>query len=289
VLFVSLTWHLRAVGGRESKEVLWALWERFERRFGKRAGMWKLEPQQRGSPHFHLMIFWGESVSDVVLSSLVDWFSVNWHELAEPESAPHLKLLRGELPGSRPCVELARSRKVVGSYVAKYLCKCGGPVDEETGEQLFWGRLWGRFNRAMWPAVIERVPLTDAQAAKVKRECRRWYERQGTDVYVWKGSRSAGRRRLRLHKWEVVKEVRKRLPFAGELRPGAAKLVLDCLVGVTGRRESRSCRRGRSRRVKGCLLFCPGEVALRWISWAASSGVTDQVRVGRRSWPVLRE
>ena len=81
------------------------------------SGIWKLEPQERGAPHYHCLI-WGVDESD-----LFDFVAYTWYEIAGNNDRNHLKFHLGLLPGSKPCVSKVRSWRGVWAYAAKYLGK----------------------------------------------------------------------------------------------------------------------------------------------------------------------
>ncbi len=56
VRFVTLTFPGEFPTIKASKRHLDALLKRFERHWGRRAIIWKIEPQGRGAPHFHLLV-----------------------------------------------------------------------------------------------------------------------------------------------------------------------------------------------------------------------------------------
>ena len=101
------------------------------------SGIWKLEPQERGAPHYHCLI-WGVDEGD-----LLDFVAYTWYEIAGNADRNHLKFHLGLLPNSKPCVSKVRSWRGVWAYAAKYLGKTfevAGWNDKWTGR--FWG-CWG--------------------------------------------------------------------------------------------------------------------------------------------------
>lgn len=124
------------------------------------AGVWKLEPQKRGAPHHHLLV-WGSSEAD--LQSDVP---MRWNEIAGYGSRDHLRWHRGEL-GNRPCVEAVQSWAFVTRYAAKYL-----------GKEVEWahvGRFWGVFNRPGVPWAEEiTLNVSDRKVMEFIRGMRRF-------------------------------------------------------------------------------------------------------------------
>ena len=56
-IFVTLTYHLTWPSPRDTKRDLDTFLHGLKRRHPECSGIWKLEPQSRGAPHFHLMVF----------------------------------------------------------------------------------------------------------------------------------------------------------------------------------------------------------------------------------------
>jgi len=101
-------------------------------RFPKIAGVWRLEYQKRGAPHYHLMV-WGLSEGKV----LQRYISFIWYKVVGSGDEKHLKA------GTQ--VKRVRSWRGVMSYAAKYMAK---PDDIS---EFNCGRVWGMFNRSWLP------------------------------------------------------------------------------------------------------------------------------------------
>jgi len=130
VLFITLTYPSSYPGQ-------WRLWKRqldtwvkrLRRRWPRAAGLWKLEPQKRGAPHFHLLVVGVPFIAK-------QWVSASWYEVVGSQDARHLAA------GTQ--VQLARSHRGVIAYAAKYTAKRQElPDDWQDGV----GRWWGVFNR----------------------------------------------------------------------------------------------------------------------------------------------
>lgn len=104
-----------------------------------RAGVWKLEPQRRGAPHFHLLIYGGKVP--------MAWLAKAWAKCSDDESPDHIKA------GTR--VESIRSGRGAMYYCAKYIAKPGAENDLEP-EWSRAGRWWGVFNDALMPWAPEQ-------------------------------------------------------------------------------------------------------------------------------------
>jgi hypothetical protein len=129
---------------------------RMAREYPNVAGVWKLEPQKRGAPHFHLLV-WGmldvnyhlayfdgttglvpaEIARLVRVQEIREWVSQAWYEVVGSGDEKHLRA------GTR--VEDVRSLNGVSAYLKKYLGKEVPPEWENAG------RWWGIFQRENMP------------------------------------------------------------------------------------------------------------------------------------------
>ena len=120
--------------------------KRLSRKFPAVSGVWKLEPQKRGAPHFHLLV-WGAPYS-----GLFRCVPVMWYQVVKSGDDKHLRA------GTR--VEQVKSRHGVMFYASKYLGK------EVTADWGCAGRFWGVFGRESLPygdLVIVEVSAEKAQ------------------------------------------------------------------------------------------------------------------------------
>lgn len=149
--FVTLTYPEYYPDVFKAKRDLKVFNQRLMRRFPSAGAIWKLEPQQRGAPHFHLLV-WGVHQVD-----LFSWVVNNWYEIAGNGDVNHLRFHAGLIPGTQKCVQKVRSWRGVWSYAAKYLGK--------TFEVAEWGNLWtGRF----WGVLArENIPFGEVQEIEV--------------------------------------------------------------------------------------------------------------------------
>jgi len=137
--FLTLTFH-HFPTPEQAKVAFRKFLKRMHRRFPQAAALWRAEMQERGSPHFHLIIFgirwWGHSELQAI-----------WTECTGEDM-------------SFVWIKPMRSAKRVMSYIAKYMSK---PTDEHelasfkdasylTDIERKWtGRHWGVFNKACLP------------------------------------------------------------------------------------------------------------------------------------------
>jgi hypothetical protein len=124
------------------------------------SGFWKLEPQERGAPHHHLLV-WGSNEGD-----LQEQVPMRWNSIAGYGSREHLLWHQGKL-GNRPCVEAVQSWEFVTRYASKYL-----------GKEVQWahvGRFWGVFNRLAVPWAQEiTLNVSDSKVMDIIRAGRRF-------------------------------------------------------------------------------------------------------------------
>ncbi len=168
---------------RRWKKDLDNLRREWDREYGLTEFVWKLEPQKRGAPHFHLMMYLPESITKDMrkyknrkgyirwrgesLTKARKWLSETWYRLVGSGDIRHLKAgTQMQIAGSA-----ASSR-----YASKYIGKTCQFIDPETGEIILPGRFWGRRNRGILP-VEERSTITTWEGAmKIARQARRYVE-----------------------------------------------------------------------------------------------------------------
>lgn len=140
--FVTLTYPCEFPSVEKAKRDLKIFLQRLNRKFGGAGFIWKLEPQKRGAPHYHLLV-WG-----VDNSILYGWVLKNWHEIAGNGDRMHYLFHAGLLPDTQKCVTKVYSWKGVWSYASKYL---GKTFDVAEWGQKWTGRFWGIGNRVNIP------------------------------------------------------------------------------------------------------------------------------------------
>lgn len=100
---------------------------RLQRKFSRVSAIWKLEFQQRGAPHWHLLLL-------NVPFLARQWLSQSWYEVVGSDDPRHLRA------GTN--VQRSESRRKAVSYVAKYIAK----LPEREGPP-WQGRFWGVIGR----------------------------------------------------------------------------------------------------------------------------------------------
>ena len=125
--------------------------------------IWKLEPQKRGAPHYH-MLAWNVSRSE-----LYTFVPKVWFDIAGNGDDKHLTWHMGGF-NNEHCVQQVRTWNGVRSYASKYLGK--------TFEVEGWtkvGRYWGVINRESIPfGELQEIQITRSQAVQIMRYQRRF-------------------------------------------------------------------------------------------------------------------
>jgi len=196
-LFVTLTYPAEFTEReRDWKENLRAFAEWIKRHTaGAGSFVWKLEPQKRGAPHFHLMLYGVESLPWQIVA-------VRWAEIvaghtignAYPVEAGRrgaamfhgwvegLDVAPGVAAHLKAGVQVKKVRSVRGvmAYAAKSYM---GKVVEGLAGWEHVGRYWGVVNRKALPAASAVVlPISKAGAVRVRRVVRRWSRSKGRRV-----------------------------------------------------------------------------------------------------------
>lgn len=143
-LFLTLTYHETIPSPEECHAHLERFFKRLERRFPEIAWIWKKEPQEDGTPHFHLLVAGPTYIP-------AQWISSLWHDVTDETSSEHDK--------SGVDIEATRwddGADTLLGYVGKYMGKEGNSFEGVPG----WenpGRFWGVMghDRMPWAAWSE--------------------------------------------------------------------------------------------------------------------------------------
>jgi hypothetical protein len=147
---------------------MWAMFKRLGRKAPRLAAVWRLEYQERGAPHLHIILYNMPFVDKT-------WIQQAWGEIVGQER-----------PFTR--IESIRSYKRLMSYASKYAAKMEDRgfntvtylavgVGIETYGELTAGRVWGVFNRRGLPFAEKKeafVPL-DGSWWMLRRYCCKFY------------------------------------------------------------------------------------------------------------------
>lgn len=162
-LFVTLTYPDAYPGDWPTwKRQLGAWFDRLRRRCPRAGAVWKLEPQQRGAPHYHLYVVGTPFIAK-------EWLSQSWYEVVGSNDPRHL------VAGTQ--VQQVRSHRGVLSYAAKYVAKAQQlPADWQGGV----GRWWGVFNRAAFGVSWVWMTVTTPEYDAIHRVLRKLVEHRRT-------------------------------------------------------------------------------------------------------------
>ena len=155
-VFITLTYPFEFPTPKESKRHLKIFLQRLKRAYSDIGLIWKLEPQERGAPHYH-MLAWG-----VPIGELCDFVPYVWHDIAGGGDKNHLLFHLGLLKKSEHCVSPVHSFRGVWAYASKYL----GKTFEVSGwDEKHTGRFWAVVNRENIPfgqSCVYAIPLSQA-------------------------------------------------------------------------------------------------------------------------------
>jgi hypothetical protein len=185
------------------KRHLQAFQKRIQRTWGvKMPAIWKLEPQKRGAPHFHLLLLvpaeWcrglhvtartkrGERIvtswAGGLLSEFRQWLSAAWFEIVGSDDRRHLA-------AGTNCEPIEAWGKIA-AYASKYLGKeCG--FRSSQGEPIAVGRYWGVWQREAFQIQWRAEAVPFAVAARARRVVRKLIERRWTAKHLNGRFRSA--------------------------------------------------------------------------------------------------
>lgn len=171
--------------------VLWKThWHNFRRALVRQWpevwGVWRLEFQKRGAPHFHCLLWngprvegievWSTTKNKVIVipkpgaisphnQAVFDWISSTWYRIVGSGDPKHLAV------GTR--IEPIKSWHGVIYYASKYLAKLpeGSFVPVE-----YTGRFWGVVQGHKWKVSIFQKDVTDPMFYKIRRVLRKRHE-----------------------------------------------------------------------------------------------------------------
>jgi len=135
-----------------------------KRAFPRAWFVWKLEPQKRGAPHFHLLGSFRQT--SLTYRALCEWLSYTWYRIVGSGDVKHLKA------GTN--IKLPDSKVAVRKYISKYTGKTFTLDDlpDCWGEP---GRFWGIIGRANFPKRDALyLDLDFNEFVQVRRFLKRW-------------------------------------------------------------------------------------------------------------------
>lgn len=166
VLFITLTYHYGHLSSQQTPaQHLNRFLTELRQRYPGCWYIWRLEPQRRGAPHFHLMVLTPQPTSGDEIDRFRAWCVGAWHRIADPDSQAHRTW------GVR--VDEASSYRRAFAYIAKYCAK-----ESENGAWDYQGRRWGT-SRDLPREHVASIPLTEDQHWALIAVCRRILKRRG--------------------------------------------------------------------------------------------------------------
>ncbi len=157
---------------RQWKRDLDVFLKRLRRAFPDVGGIWRLEFQSRGAPHYHLLVF-GAGLHLLIFRQ---WVRDNWYAVVGSGDERHLRA------GTQ--VDLIKSRKHAFSYASKYAAKVHEEsvppyLDIETGELIYPGRYWGRFGELDTSTALV-ITMSVEQLVELRRLVARLLKARGS-------------------------------------------------------------------------------------------------------------
>lgn len=149
------------------KTQLDTLSKRLARRYPQMIAIWKLEAQQRGAPHYHLIVFNVRFID-------YQWLAQAWFEIVGSGNPKHLQA------GTE--VRRVKSWRGVMSYAAKYVAKPNEQLP--AGWPAHVGRWWGVLGRGKLPQVWHEQTMSFHEFYQVRRILRRYLRSRGVQMGV---------------------------------------------------------------------------------------------------------
>lgn len=170
-VFVTLTYPAEFPVNCEQWKLHLDTWaKRLHRRFPRAGFVWRLEPQKRGAPHYHMLIFGVPYNAD-----FQRWVGSSWYQVVGSGDPLHLEY------GSH--AEPIRSERGVRSYVGKYIGKVQIAVVSDEVDWSQVGRWWGvRYADNLEFSEVMGFDCTRGEAAKLMRFLRRYLQSKGVKV-----------------------------------------------------------------------------------------------------------
>jgi len=126
--FIGLSYPAEYPDDKETiKRHLKIMKDHFEKRYSGCSGIWRLESQTRGAPHFHFLLDIADSNLDIKKER--QWLAKDWFDIVDSKDDKHLT--------SGTSFKLLQNKGQIKYYVSKYCAKI--EIDER-----LWGNRWGR-------------------------------------------------------------------------------------------------------------------------------------------------
>ena len=195
--FITLTypnsWQLVAPTASSSKTHLQSLRKRFERTYGRPLyGIWKMEFQRRGAPHFHIL-------APIPLGrEFREWLSINWTEVVNhPDPKERGKHLLAGTGVDKAKGLSASTAHRISYYFSKHASPGIGAKEYQNTPPQEWvdagsvGRYWGYWGLKIAVSLVE---VSQENALFMARTLRRWQRahRKVVKKTVWRVNTRTG-------------------------------------------------------------------------------------------------
>jgi len=151
---ITLTYQENVTDSRRAHRDLHSFFGSLKRSYPRMAAYWKLEYQDRGSIHFHLLL-WATWLPQ-------RWLAETWDRIAGHEFAGHSPSTRVERP---------RNSRNATRYMCSYLAKSRPGEHVDPVGSTHGRRVWGVHNRAFLPvARPHHIAITDEYARDILDE-----------------------------------------------------------------------------------------------------------------------
>ncbi|GAB6888977.1 hypothetical protein JCM13304A_24800 [Desulfothermus okinawensis JCM 13304] len=169
-LFITLTYPSVFPDPKSSKEHLHSFKDLFAKKFPEAFGIWKLEPQKRGAPHYHLVIYGLHLKSKREFLGFKNWLSQAWYRIVKSGDKKHLSAGTQVINLEYIQEKKGQDLDILNLYVSKYVSK-----EVHFSWWDFPGRYWGCINRKLLKSKIAEtynITVTDSFFYRVRRVLR---------------------------------------------------------------------------------------------------------------------
>jgi len=158
-IFLTLTYHDFVEDFKVWKNHLNQFSTELRKKYPSARGLWKLEFQRRGAPHFHFCLWFplvDEELKEIFSQTFRDWASNVWLRIIKQEEIENL--LYGV------CVEVARNSTHVLIYMGGHFFKAN-----QDRKDLETGRSWGFIRKQEIEFDEHKSTVTEKQFFKIRR------------------------------------------------------------------------------------------------------------------------
>jgi len=176
-IFITLTYGQKFPDIETAKYHLELFIAKLKYRFPKLAGVWRIELQERGAPHFHLLMTYLPFIDKKEIC-------IMWEKIIGKEYRNNSKPFGGSRRKTFTRIELCKTKKKVMAYLGKYVAK--KTEEPQSGDSGFntiayrqiCGKHWGIIGRENLPYAPLRQVEFDGNSSvfyQFRRSCRNFY------------------------------------------------------------------------------------------------------------------